>query len=546
MLLKPNNKLQTKRARTQKPRFRFATAAFAVSFLLCLLSGMLPARAQNLVICLDPGHGGNDSGASRTVDGVLYEEKTCNLKIAMAAKKYLSEYKGVDVVMTRTGDEKLTNAQRVSRSNAMGAHVLVSIHNNSADSTDVSGVLACCANSAYRPDLTKITQDLSRSIISRMTSLGLQDRGLLTTMANTATYHAWYPDGSLQDYYGMVMRSIRGGFPGLIIECCFISNPDDVRKYLSTDEKLDSLGRCIAQGIADYYHLSTETAYVAETRHPVDGRALTFDEDYKRALFFPLEGTSIGGTSDAVFTRAGGPKVHLDYMGMAVNAADFSHVVMSLKSSVPGATLKVYAGDELIIEPDEAFSYTLTLTGEYSDYVLNLSTLPVWDMAFNFFRFELSGADFFSIRSLEFHPAGDGCISGEEPNPATPTPTPAPTPTPTPTPTPEPTEAPTPEPTPEPTAVPTEVPTEVPTDEPTAAPSETPEVTAAEETPSPSDPATTPTDDPDGTPADATPDSGKPLPKGCKSSSYGLLLLLAAVTLILIIALAVLFKKPSK
>ena len=54
------------------------------------------------------------------------------------------------------------------------------------------------------------------------------------------------------------------------------------------------------------------------------------------------------------------------------------------------------------------------------------------------------------------------------------------------------------------------------------------------------------TDDPDGTPADATPDSGKPLPKGCKSSSYGLLLLLAAVTLILIIALAVLFKKPSK
>ncbi|MBO7659184.1 MAG: N-acetylmuramoyl-L-alanine amidase, partial [Clostridia bacterium] len=261
---------QTGSSKACSSRVRFAAAAFAVSFLLCLLSGMLPARAQNLVICIDPGHGGNDSGACGTVDGVLYEEKICNLKIAMAAKKYLSEYKGVDVVMTRTGDEKLTNAQRVSRANAMGAHVLVSIHNNSTDSTSVSGVLACCANSAYRPDLTKITQDLSRSIISRMTTLGLQDRGLLTTMANTATYHAWYPDGSLQDYYGMVMRSIRGGFPGLIIECCFISNPDDVRNYLSTDENLDALGRCIAQGIADYYHLSTETAYVAETRHPVD------------------------------------------------------------------------------------------------------------------------------------------------------------------------------------------------------------------------------------------------------------------------------------
>ena len=59
------------------------------------------SETNPLVICIDPGHGGNDGG-STLVNGV--SEKVYNLKIAQYLKAELEQYKNVKVVMTRTGD----------------------------------------------------------------------------------------------------------------------------------------------------------------------------------------------------------------------------------------------------------------------------------------------------------------------------------------------------------------------------------------------------------------------------------------------------------
>lgn len=53
---------------------------------------------------LDPGHGGNEAGANRTWNGVLYEEKVINLKISKYTAQELEKYAGVTVYLTRTGD----------------------------------------------------------------------------------------------------------------------------------------------------------------------------------------------------------------------------------------------------------------------------------------------------------------------------------------------------------------------------------------------------------------------------------------------------------
>ncbi len=498
-------------------------AAFALAILFFCLS--LTSNASNLIICIDPGHGGSDSGATNTVDGVQYQERYCNLKISLAARKYLLEYAGVEVVMTReTLEEELTLAQRVSYATSKGAHVVVSIHNNSYSDPSTRGSLVCAAASEYRPELSKATRDLGNFILASLNKIGLSNRGLLTTMANTSSYHAFYPDGSLQDYYGIVMRSIRSGVPGIVVECTFISSPADVRDYLSTDEKLDMLGKQIAEGIAAYYNLSKETPYVAEYRHPIDARHLTFDEQYLRDLFFPLNGTTVSGENEATFENANAKtSVYLDYMGMAVQAEDYTSAVLRLKGGSNGTKIKIYTGTDKVITRENEYSYEITLTDEYADYALDFSKLPTWRKAFNFFDFEVLNGDSFSISEVTFlaSPPQGAIAPCKNGSAETPTPTPSPTPTPTSTPSPTPTEA--------PTGTPVDTPTEAPTD--TPVPTETPV-----ETPEPSTPGA-----PDKTPAPIeTPFiTAEPVNEGGKHANDKTGLIIIIIVLILTVAAGV-------
>ena len=63
-------------------------------------------RNENLVV-VDPGHGGLDPGKVG-VNGA--EEKDINLKIALNIKSYL-EKENIEVFMTRTSDERLSDTQ---------------------------------------------------------------------------------------------------------------------------------------------------------------------------------------------------------------------------------------------------------------------------------------------------------------------------------------------------------------------------------------------------------------------------------------------------
>lgn len=94
--------------------------------------GTPPARPDAL-ICLDPGHGGRDPGASH--HGV--EEKDVNLDIGLRARALL-ELAGYRVMMTRTTDVDISLWRRSSTANRAGADVFVSIHNN-AKPPDTNG-----------------------------------------------------------------------------------------------------------------------------------------------------------------------------------------------------------------------------------------------------------------------------------------------------------------------------------------------------------------------------------------------------------------------
>ena len=212
-------------------------------------SAFAMARAAGLVIALDPGHGGNDSGAV----GSGLKESDVNWKIAQACKAELENYAGVTVVLTRTQNECPTLYERVERAVNQGAKVFVSLHINSTERSSADGAEVYYPNgSSYNKVAHETGKQLSQNILDELTALGLQGRGI---KVRNSENNSKYPDGSLRDYYGVIADAREMGIPGIIVEHAFITNPEDNAK-LKDDNFLKKLGMADAQGIAKTYGLN--------------------------------------------------------------------------------------------------------------------------------------------------------------------------------------------------------------------------------------------------------------------------------------------------
>ena len=84
------------------------------------------SREDDLIVALDPGHGGSDGGSS----AYGLNEKTLNWKIASSCYNALKQYTGVYPYLTRNGDEYVGLQERVDRAVAIGADVFVCLHCN--------------------------------------------------------------------------------------------------------------------------------------------------------------------------------------------------------------------------------------------------------------------------------------------------------------------------------------------------------------------------------------------------------------------------------
>ena len=207
----------------------------------------------NVIVVLDPGHGGTDSGAV----GNGLQEKDLTLKIAKYCKEELEKYSGVTVYMTREDDRYLGNrvgdaasdlANRVNKAKEWGADLLVSIHINSGGG---QGVEVYYPNSNYNSAIGQEGKDSAQKILDELLKLGLKNRGIKIRSANYDTY----PDGSLEDWYGIIRRSKYEGFPGIIVEHAFIDNVNDAEK-LKDESFLKQCGVADATGIANHFGLS--------------------------------------------------------------------------------------------------------------------------------------------------------------------------------------------------------------------------------------------------------------------------------------------------
>ena len=203
---------------------------------------------EGITLCLDPGHGGAESGTLNYNGTGL--EKDYNLKIAKYCYDELQKY-NCKVVMTRSTDKYMGLEERAEYAKQQGAQYLISFHLNASVSHQAYGAEVYYPNTNWRPDISEKGKVMAQAIQNQLVSLGLHDRRIKFRTIDINEYpnpHR-YDDNSIADYYGVIRNAKTRGITGLIIEHCCMDNASDFNNYLGSEEKIKQLGVADANGI---------------------------------------------------------------------------------------------------------------------------------------------------------------------------------------------------------------------------------------------------------------------------------------------------------
>ena len=201
-----------------------------------------------MVIALDPGHGGDDPGAT---NGSLIE-KNLNLKIATYCKAALDQYSGVTTFMTRSTDEAVELTDRVQRAVNAGADLFVSFHINSFQGA--TGFEVWIQNdSSWRYYLHEESAELGNAILDKLEKFGIKNRG---NKEGDYSDGLKYPDGSEADSLSVLRESRNNNIPAVLIEHGFINGSAADQALLSNESSLKAMGEADAEAIAETYDLS--------------------------------------------------------------------------------------------------------------------------------------------------------------------------------------------------------------------------------------------------------------------------------------------------
>lgn len=179
-------------------------------------------------VTVDCGHGGQDSGATGSFNGLF--ESHAVLDIGLRLRALLEKH--VDVQMVREDDTFVSLPERCRMANEWGADIFISLHLNSATS-DASGWEVFTSGSTKSKALAKM-------VGSRHTASfpDQRDRGIKTA-----------------GFYVLVNTDM----PAILTEGCFLSN-DAENQWVSLDDTRQAMGEAIARGILDYFNIDTDNA----------------------------------------------------------------------------------------------------------------------------------------------------------------------------------------------------------------------------------------------------------------------------------------------
>ncbi|MFL0196137.1 N-acetylmuramoyl-L-alanine amidase CwlD [Clostridium sp. WILCCON 0269] len=196
------------------------------------------SQKDDIIILLDPGHGGIDSGAV-SKDGIM--EKEINLKISNKLKDKLSK-RGYKVFMTRYEDQGLyTDEGKIRKKKVEDlnnrcklkedskCHMFISIHLNMFPQSKYYGAQVWYSKNENSKKLAGILQ---KNLVS--------DLDKNNNRKEKAAFDSY-----------KVLRC-KDNMPSILVECGFLSNTEEKDKLMK-DEYQDKIAECIVRSINEYY-----------------------------------------------------------------------------------------------------------------------------------------------------------------------------------------------------------------------------------------------------------------------------------------------------
>jgi len=222
---------------------------------------------KKIVIAIDAGHGGEDSGA-RGPSGSL--EKNITLSIARKLKKEIDNDEQLRAVLTRDDDYFVPLHGRVIKARKLKADIFVSIHADAFTNPDAKGssVFALSESGATSASARYLANKENESDLIGGVSLDDKDPMLAKTLldlSQSATINDSVKLGNfvldqLRDINDLHKSTVeQAGFavlkspdiPSILVETAFISNPKE-EQILNNDEHQEILAKNILIGIKKY------------------------------------------------------------------------------------------------------------------------------------------------------------------------------------------------------------------------------------------------------------------------------------------------------
>ena len=244
-------------------------------------------HVDKFVIVIDPGHGGNDSGA---IGHNKEFEKHATLAIAKELKAILGKNANYKVLMTRTKDKYVSLEKRADIAIKNKADLFISIHadafhdhkvdgasvyilNEKGASSEMAERLAQIENEylakkskpAIDKDVVVAINDMTREANLRVSKKIAQS--VLKKISSVSSLHKQ----TVQSANFAVLRTV--GVPAILVETAFISNPSEAKKLMQKKFQR-KVAKSIASGVDGYLKKAKGHSLLTDT--------LTFQYKVKR------------------------------------------------------------------------------------------------------------------------------------------------------------------------------------------------------------------------------------------------------------------------
>ena len=202
-----------------------------------------PPAAPFAVVVIDPGHGGQDSGTTKT--GLV--EKELTLDVAHRVERLLQE-RGLVTLLTRGDDRYVSLQDRATIANSQPESVFVSIHFDEAGRSAVTGI-----ETYYAAHPISVPERVASWLpfLQRTSSEppNLESQSLANFVQESLVAHTQATNRGTRPQQFFVIANVH--HPAVLVEGGFLTSKDDVIKLANADYR-EEMAAGIAQGILQY------------------------------------------------------------------------------------------------------------------------------------------------------------------------------------------------------------------------------------------------------------------------------------------------------